>query len=75
MPLSFQCGCGGQQFTYKHSESVRGFQEPIAAIVDKDLDEDFSHSNFYSLLIDESTDIATDHNLVMYIQYVLNTEW
>ena len=35
---SFQCGCAGQQFTYEHSESVRGFQEAIAAVVDEDLD-------------------------------------
>ena len=72
--LSFQCGPGGRQFTYEHSESVRGFQGAIAAVVDKDLDRDLSHSNFYSLLIDESTDIAADHNLVIYMQYVLNGE-
>lgn len=64
--LSFHCGRGGRQFTYEHSESVRGFQEAIATVVDEDLDRDLSHSNFYSLLIDESTDIATDHNLVVY---------
>jgi hypothetical protein len=72
--LSFQCGRGGRQFTYEHSESVRGFQEAIAAVVDQDLDKDLSCSEFYSLLIDESTDIATDHNLVMYMRYVLNGE-
>ena len=65
---------GGGQFTYEHSESVRGFQEAIAAVVDQDLDKDLSCSDFYSLLIDESTDIATDHNLVMYMRYVLNGE-
>ena len=72
--LSFQCGRAGRQFTYEHSESVRGFQEAIAAVVDEDLDRDLSQSEFYSLLIDESTDIATDHNLVMYLRYVLNGE-
>ena len=69
--LSFQCGRGGRQFTYEHSESVRGFQE---AIVDEDLEKDLSSSKFYSLMIDESTDIATDHNLVMYMRYVLDGE-
>ena len=54
-----------------HSESVRGFQE---AIVDEDLEKDLSSSKFYSLMIDESTDIATDHNLVMYMRYVLDGE-
>ena len=41
--LSFQCGRAGRQFTYEHSESVRGFQEAIiAAVVDEDLDRDLS---------------------------------
>ena len=61
----FSVAIGGQ-FTYKHSESIRRFQEAIAAVVDEDLDKDLSRTNFYSL-IDESTDIATDHNLVKYV--------
>ena len=72
--LSFQCGRGGRQFTYEHSESVRAFQEAIASVVDQDLDKDLSQSKLYSLTIDESTDIATDHNLIMYMRYVLNGE-
>lgn len=70
--LSFQCGRAGRQFTYEHSDSVRGFQEAIATVVNKELDEKLSLTQSYSLLIDESTDIATDHNLVMYMRYVLN---
>ena len=50
----------------KHSESVRSFQESIAAIVDEDLDKCLSDAEFYSLLIDESTGIATAHILMMY---------
>ena len=72
--LNFQCGREGRQFTYEHSESVRGFQEAIAAVVDEGLDKDLSTTECYALLIDESTDIATDHNLVMYIRYVINGE-
>ena len=72
--LTFQCGRVGREFTYEHSESVRGFQEAIAAAVDEDLDQDLAQSEFYSLLIDESTDIAADHNLVMYMRYVRNGE-
>ena len=49
--LTFQCGRGGREFTYEHSESVRGFQDAIAAVVDEDLDQDISHSKFYSLLM------------------------
>ena len=59
--LSFKCGRGGRQFTYEHSESIRGFQGAIAATVDENLDNDLSHTKFYSFLLDESTDIATDH--------------
>ena len=70
--LTFRCGRGARQFTYEHSESVRGFQEAIAAVVDEDLDKHLSATSFYSLLIDESTDIATDHNLVMYMHYIVD---
>jgi hypothetical protein len=59
--LSFQCLREGRQLSYEHSESVRGFQEAIA-VVDEDLGKDLTHANFFSLLLDESTDIAVDHN-------------
>ena len=72
--LSFQCQSGGRQFTYEHSESVRSFQESIAAVVDEDLDSDLLRTEFYSILIDESTDIATDHNLMHYI-HALHIGW
>ena len=72
--LTFQCGRAGRQFTYEHSESVRGFQEAIAAVVDKNLDKDLLATDYCALLIDESTNMATDHNLVMYVRYVLNGE-
>ena len=68
--LTFQCGRSGREFTYEHSESVRSFQEAVAAVVDEDLNKDLSTTKFYSLLIDESTDIATDHNLAfMHVRY------
>ena len=72
--LNFQCHRGGRHFTYEHSESVRSFQELIAAVVDEELDKDLLHAEFYSVLIDESTDAGTDHNLVMYMRYVLHGE-
>lgn len=72
--LSFSCGRGGKRFTYEHSESVRGFQEAIAATVDENLDNELSQAQYYSLLLDESTDVSTDHNLVMYVRYILDGE-
>ena len=44
--LSFKCGRGGRQFTYKHSESFKGFQEAIAAVVDENLENDLSNSMY-----------------------------
>ena len=42
-------------------------QEAVAAVVDKELSEQLQAGPFYSILIDESTDIATDHTLTMYV--------
>ena len=67
--LSFQCQSG---FTYEHSESIRSFQESVAAVVDEDLNNDLLRTEFYSVLTDESTDIGTDHSLVIYMRYVLD---
>lgn len=69
--LTFQCPSGGQQFTYKyeHNESVKSFQQSIAAVVNKNLDNDLLRSEFYSVIIDESTDIGTDQNLVVTYMY------
>ena len=72
--LSFQSGSGGQQITYKHSESVQILQEAIALVVDEDLDNDSLQAEFYSIMIDESTDISADHNVVIYLCYVLGGE-
>ena len=72
--MSFQCSSGGRQYTYEHSESVKGFQSAIVAVVEEELKTNLSAAQFYSLLIDESTDIATDHNLIIYSRFVLNGE-
>ena len=50
------------------------FQEAIAAVVDEYLEKDLSHTNFFSLSLDGSTDNAIDHSLVMCARYVLNGE-
>ena len=72
--LSFQCGRSGRQITYEHSESVRGFQEAIGAVVEEELKSQLCRTQSYSLLLDESTDIATDHNQIMYVRFVLDGE-
>ena len=65
--LNFQCGRELQQFTYEHSEIVRGFQKAIGAVVDEGLDKDLSTTECYAFLINESTDIARDQNNACYI--------
>ena len=42
----------------------------MAAVVDEELSQQLEIAPFYSLLIDESTDIATDHTLIMYVRFV-----
>ena len=49
-------------------------QEAVAAVVDEELSQRLESAPFYSLLIDESTDIATDHTLIMYVRFVHDGE-
>ena len=44
------------------------------SIVDKELSEQFQAAPFYSILIDESTDIPTDRTLIMYVWFVRGGE-
>ena len=71
--LNFQCGREGRQFTYEHSESVRGFQEAIAAVVDEGLDKDLSTTECYALLIDEINRYC-DRSQPCYV-YSLRHKW
>ena len=43
-------------------------------MIDEDLDNDSLQAEFYSIMIDESTDISSDHNLVIYLCYILGGE-
>ena len=54
--------------------SVQSFQETIALVVDEHLDNGLLQAEFYSIMIDESTDISIDHTLVIYLCYVLGGE-
>ena len=50
--LSFQCGHSGRQITYEHSESVRGFQEAIGAVVEQRADFESNKGQLMDKLID-----------------------
>ena len=45
-------------------------QAAVAAVVEEELLQELNSAPFYSILIDESTDMSTDHTLIMYIRYV-----
>lgn len=45
-------------------------QKAVAEVVDEELSQQLTNASFYSLLIDESTDIATARTLIIYIRYV-----
>ena len=42
----------------------------MAAVVDEELSRHLANTSFYSLPIDESTDIATARTLIVYVRYV-----
>ena len=45
-------------------------QEAIARVVDEELDELLQQYSFYSLMVDESTDVTTTQTLIIYIRCV-----
>ena len=45
-------------------------QEAIARVVDEELNELLRQCSFYSLMLDESTDITTTQTLIIYIRFV-----
>ena len=49
-------------------------QEAIAMVVDEELDKLLKESSFFSLMVDESTDIATTQTLIIYVRFVSNGE-
>ena len=45
-------------------------QAAVAAVVDEELLQELNSAPFYSILIDESTHMSTDHTLIIYVRYV-----
>ncbi|KAK6175159.1 hypothetical protein SNE40_013681 [Patella caerulea] len=56
--------------SYTHNKSVQEFQAAIAATVREDLRQRLSQSEYYSILLDESTDVSVDQNLIVYVRYI-----
>ena len=45
-------------------------QEAIATVIDEELDAQLHQCRFYSLMVDESTDVTTTQTLIVYIRFV-----
>ena len=65
--FGFQCGRGDDNLPMNTAKALGGFKKLLLPLLTRIWIEIF-HSNFYSL-IDESTDIATDHNLVIHASW------
>jgi hypothetical protein len=55
--------------TYEHSESVHDFQESICEVITDDIRSSVGDKP-YSIMLDESTDISVDQNLLVYIRHL-----
>ena len=58
--------------SYTHTSSIQEFQKAICGVIEKDLLVKISDSQYYSILIDESTDMAVNQNMLIYIRIVTN---
>ena len=55
--------------TYEHSDSVQEFQDAISTVIMEDNLKSLGDKP-YSIMIDESTDISVDQNLLIYCRYL-----
>lgn len=53
-----------------HSTMIADVQCSLAALLDGQLEKKRTDSNFFGLLVDESTDISVHKTLIMYLRYV-----
>ena len=58
----------GENATYRSHHTAEGMQQIIYTAIQKEVDTLVQGSPFVSLLIDESTDISTTENLIIYIK-------
>ena len=54
--------------SYTHTSSIHDFQKAVCDQMDKDLHERITSSQYFSILIDESTDMAVNQNMLVYIR-------
>ena len=61
-----------------HNESVKHVQDSLLHVIEQDLKARIQDSQFYGIIVDESTDLSIHKKLVIYVRYVsegeMNTE-
>ena len=55
---------------YEHSSSVQVAQESVCAVIFNKLEEKLRKSPCFAIIMDESTDVHVDQNLILYIKFV-----
>lgn len=58
----------GGNATYRSHQSAEGLEDAIATVLKSNVDKLVEASPFFSLLIDESTDVINHENLVVYVK-------
>lgn len=58
----------GGNNTYRSHQSAEGLQDAIATVLKSNIDKLVDASPFFSLLIDESTDVSNHENLFVYVK-------
>lgn len=59
----------GQNAQYSAYHIVEEMQEAISSCIEEVIDKELQDSPFIGILIDESTDITTHKNLIVYAQF------
>ena len=61
-----------------HNESVKHVQDSLLHVIEQDLKARIQDSQYYGIIVDESTDLSIHKKLVIYVRYVsegeMNTE-
>ena len=55
--------------SYEHSSSVHEMQECMVEVINDQFKSDLGDSKF-SIMVDESTDISVDQNMIIYVRYL-----
>ena len=55
---------------YTSPEAVAELQDFLSKVVDDELVSDLRQSEFFSIMLDESTDRSTEKTLMLYVRYL-----